>query len=110
MMKLRYLVLFVSIFSLFFFPTLLYAQSSTPWSFYNNPSQSNAMDIFYNGIGAANPAVRITTGGNVGIGATSPGQKLQVRPTIMLVAQGNGTLVPVKLPLEIMDLISKTPA
>lgn len=77
-MKLRYLVLFVSIFSLFFFPTLLYAQSSTPWSFYNNPSQSNAMDIFYNGIGAANPAVRITTGGNVGIGATSPGQKLQV--------------------------------
>jgi hypothetical protein len=76
MMKLRYLVLFVSIFSLFFFPTLLYAQSSTPWSFYNNPGASNAMDIFYNGVGAANPAVRIKTGGNVGIGTTTPNARL----------------------------------
>lgn len=65
-----YFVLFIGVFSLFFFPSLLYAQSTTPWSFYNNPTQSNAMDIFYNGTGAVNPALRIRSNGNVSIGGS----------------------------------------
>lgn len=68
--NLYHLALFISTFSIFFFPTLLYAQSTTPWSFYNNPLQSNAMDIFYTGAGAANPAVRVSTSGEVGVGVT----------------------------------------
>jgi hypothetical protein len=72
--KVYYLGLFTAIFSIFFFPSLLYAQS-TPWSFYNNPLQSNSMDIFYNGVGAVNPALRIKSNGefkvNGALGANS---------------------------------------
>lgn len=78
------LILFLLTFSVFFFPTLLYAQSATPWSFYNNPIASNAMDIFYNGAGSANPAIRIAPGGNVGIGTTSLTGKLNVNGTAIL--------------------------
>jgi hypothetical protein len=86
-MKLRniyQLALFLGTFSVFFFPTLLYAQSATPWSFYNNPLASNAMDIFYNGAGSANPAIRIAPNGNVGIGTTSLTGKLNVNGTTIL--------------------------
>jgi hypothetical protein len=77
MKKIYSVALFITVFSSLFFPTLLYAQSSTPWSFYNNPTQSNAMDIFYSGAGAANPALRILTNGYLGIGVT-PTRPLQV--------------------------------
>jgi hypothetical protein len=45
-------------------PKELFAQTTTPWSFYNNPTFQNSMDIYYT---SPNPVMRLKTNGETGI-------------------------------------------
>lgn len=54
-------LIFVLVFSVFFFPSILFAQSTNPWSLYNNPLAGNALDIFYTS--GPNPVARFQSDG-----------------------------------------------